>query len=143
MKTIVSYGRHSAVPHFETFNSTDIEIGDDSVLIIESGGQYQEGTTKVTRTIHFGVPTTEQKTAYTNVLKGIIRLSTLVFPDKLKTSEVDALTRYEVILVEIIMFVRTQFIDSEKMLESSVGKLGYYLTIFVLTFLDRSVLSNM
>lgn len=106
MKTIVSYGRHSAIPHFEIFNSTDIEVGDDSVLIIESGGQYQEGTTKITRTIHFGVPTPEQKTAYTNVLKGIIRLSTLVFPAKLKTSEVDALTRYEVtfILQSVLRF---------------------------------------
>lgn len=102
MKTIVSYGRHTAIPHFETFNSTDIEIGDDSVLIVESGGQYQEGTTKITRTIHFGVPTAEQKTAYTNVLKDIIRLSTLVFPDKLKMSEADALNRYKMmILIEL------------------------------------------
>ncbi|KAJ6637472.1 Xaa-Pro aminopeptidase 1, partial [Pseudolycoriella hygida] len=96
MKTIVSYGRHSSIPHFEIFNTTDIEIGDDSVIVIESGGQYQEGTTKITRTLHFGTPTAEQKTAYTNVLRGIIRLSTLVFPDKLKTSEVDALTRVPV-----------------------------------------------
>lgn len=94
MKTIVSYGRHSAIPHFEIFNSTDIEIGDDSVLIIESGGQYQEGTTKITRTIHFGTPTSEQRTAYTTVLKGIIRSATLDFPVRLKMSEVDALTRY-------------------------------------------------
>lgn len=93
MKTIVSYGRHSAIPHFEIFNSTDIEIGDDSVLIIESGGQYQEGTTKIIRTIHFGTPTAEQRTAYTNVLKGIIRSATLDFPVRLKMSEVDALTR--------------------------------------------------
>lgn len=98
MKTIVSYGRHSSIPHFEIFNSTNIEIGDDNVLIIESGGHYQEGTTKITRTIHFGEPTAEQKTAFTNVLRGIIRLSMLVFPDKLKTSEVDALTRYIITL---------------------------------------------
>ncbi|KAG4068636.1 hypothetical protein HA402_002327 [Bradysia odoriphaga] len=93
MKTIVSYGRHSAVPHFESFNSMDIEIGDDSVLIIESGGQYLEGTTKITRTLHFGTPTSEHRTAYTNVLKGIITSATLDFPVRLKMSEVDALIR--------------------------------------------------
>lgn len=93
LKTIAAFGPHGSYPHFETFNSTDIEITEDSTLIIDSGGQYLDGTTKVTRTIHLGVPTAEQKKAYTNVLRGIIRLSSLVFPDSLKPAEVDALTR--------------------------------------------------
>lgn len=97
MKTIVSYGPHTAIPHFEIFNSSDSEIGRDSVVIIESGGQYLEGTTKTIRTLHFGTPTSEQRTAYTNVLKGIIRSATLDFPVRVKMSEVDALTRYVIV----------------------------------------------
>lgn len=45
-------------------------------------------------TVHFGEPTFEQKQMYTNVLRGIIRLSTLVFPENLKPAEIDALARY-------------------------------------------------
>lgn len=93
--TVAAYGAHGAGPHFEPFNGTDIEVGDRSTLIIESGGQYVDGTTKVTRTLHLGEPTQDQKDAYTNVLRGIIQLSMLVFPENLRPSEVDALTRLE------------------------------------------------
>lgn len=58
--------------------------------------------------VHFGEPTTEQKKAYTNVLRGIIRLSSLVFPDTLKPSEVDALTRF--ILLLFITFNSAQLL---------------------------------
>lgn len=93
MKTISAFGFHSSFPHFETLNRTNIQVDDTSTLIIESGGQYLDGTTKLSRTIHFGEPTQEQKTAYTNVLRGIIGLSTLVFPENLRPSEVDAVAR--------------------------------------------------
>lgn len=89
------------MPHFETLNATDLHIDEHGPLIIDSGGQYLDGTTKVTRTIHLGEPSNEQKTAYTNVLRGIIRLSTLVFPENLKPSEVDALTRYMLLILFI------------------------------------------
>lgn len=92
-KTIVAFGPHSALPHFQTRNSTDIEITEYGTIIIDSGGQYLDGTTEVTRTIHLGEPTAEQKIAYTNVLRGIIGLSLLVFPENLKLAEIDTLAR--------------------------------------------------
>lgn len=93
LRTVVAFGRHGSGPHFEPFNGTDVDVTDQSTLIIESGGQYVDGTTKVTRTMHLGEPTQEQKDAYTNVLRGIIQLSMLVFPENLRPSEVDALAR--------------------------------------------------
>lgn len=94
MATVVAFGVHGSGAHFEPFNGTDTEVSDRSTLIIESGGQYADGTTKVTRTMHMGEPSQEQKDAYTNVLRGIIQLSMLVFPENLRPSEVDALTRF-------------------------------------------------
>lgn len=93
MATVVAFGEHGSGAHFEPFNGTDTEVSDRSTLIIESGGQYVDGTTKVTRTMHLGDPTQDQKDAYTNVLRGIIQLSMLVFPENLRPSEVDALSR--------------------------------------------------
>lgn len=87
-KTTVAFGPHSSIPHFETFNETNIEITDQEPVILDSGGQYTEGTTIVSRTIHFGEPTFEQKKMYTNVLRAIIRLSTLFFPESVSTAEV-------------------------------------------------------
>lgn len=88
LKTTVAFGPHSSIPHFETVNETNMEITDQEPIILDSGGQYTEGTTTVSRTIHFGEPTFEQKKMYTNVLRAIIRLSTLNFPDSVSTAEV-------------------------------------------------------
>lgn len=93
LQTVVAFGPHGSRPHFQPFNGTDVLVTDQSTVVIESGGQYVDGTTKVTRTIHLGEPTAEQREAYTRVLRGIIRLSMLVFPESLRPSEVDALTR--------------------------------------------------
>ena len=68
-------------------------ITSQNLVLIDSGGQYLDGTTSVARTIHLGSPTDEQKKAYTNVLQGLIRLSMLVFPDNLKPAEIDTLIR--------------------------------------------------
>ncbi|KXJ79015.1 hypothetical protein RP20_CCG001990 [Aedes albopictus] len=92
-KTIVAFGAHSAIPHYTPSNRTDFEITEYGTLLIDSGGQYQDGTTDVSRTIHLGEPHPDQIRAYTNVLIGMIRLSVLTFPENLKPAELDALAR--------------------------------------------------
>ncbi|CAL1684335.1 unnamed protein product [Lasius platythorax] len=91
--TIAGYGSHAALPHYEPINLTNIKIGTTSTLVIDSGGQYLDGTTDVTRTLHFGVPTDEQKKAYTRVLIGSIELSSLIFPNDLTVNQLDAIAR--------------------------------------------------
>ncbi|XP_011138662.1 xaa-Pro aminopeptidase 1 isoform X1 [Harpegnathos saltator] len=91
--TIVGYGPHGAMPHYEPINLTNIKIGTTSTLVVDSGGQYLDGTTDVTRTLHFGDPTDEQKKAYTRVLIGSIQLSSLVFPNGLTTGQLDTVAR--------------------------------------------------
>ncbi|KAH0568130.1 hypothetical protein KQX54_018725 [Cotesia glomerata] len=91
--TIVGYGPHAALPHYEPIDSTSLMIELNSTLVIDSGGQYLDGTTDVTRTIHFGEPTQEQKEAYTRVLIGSIELASLIFPSSLRTDQLDILAR--------------------------------------------------
>lgn len=68
--TISAYGDHSALPHYGPTRETDRQITSDNIYIIDSGGQYLDGTTDVTRTIHLGKPSDFQKKAFTLVLKG-------------------------------------------------------------------------
>ncbi|KAK9301554.1 hypothetical protein QLX08_006111 [Tetragonisca angustula] len=91
--TIAGYGPHAAIPHYEPNNLTNIKIGKTSTLVVDSGGQYLDGTTDVTRTLHFGTPTEEQKKAYTRVLIGAIQLSSLIFPSSLKSNQLDIVAR--------------------------------------------------
>ncbi|XP_067011174.2 xaa-Pro aminopeptidase 1 [Anabrus simplex] len=91
--TIVGYGPNGAQPHYRPTNQTDAVIGNTTTLVVDSGGQYLDGTTDVTRTLHFGNPTDFEKEVYTRVLIGSIQLASLVFPAFLKTSAVDVLAR--------------------------------------------------
>ncbi|XP_030369919.1 xaa-Pro aminopeptidase 2 [Scaptodrosophila lebanonensis] len=93
LRTVVAYGEHSALPYYISSNVTNIEVSDQSLLVIESGCQYLEGTTDVSRTFIFGQPTQDMKKAYTSVLAGILHLAELKFPADIKPSEVDALVR--------------------------------------------------
>lgn len=93
LPTTVAYGSHAGQPYYVPSNRSNVAIGDDSVLLIESGGQYLDGTTDLSRTVHLGEPSDEQKRAYTNVLQGLIRLSMLVFPENINPAEIDALVR--------------------------------------------------
>lgn len=93
IETVVAMGKNGAVPHYLINNRTNVQLDNTNTIVIKSGGQYPDGTTLVTRTIHLGSPKPEQKHAYTSVLLGIIRLSNLIFPDSLKSSEIDALAR--------------------------------------------------
>ncbi|XP_012276652.1 xaa-Pro aminopeptidase ApepP isoform X2 [Orussus abietinus] len=91
--TIAGYGAHAALPHYEPKNTTSVPIGSASTLVVDSGGQYLDGTTDVTRTLHFGKPTREEKEAYTRVLIGSIQLASLIFPSNLRTDQLDTLAR--------------------------------------------------
>ncbi|XP_076656395.1 xaa-Pro aminopeptidase 1 isoform X2 [Halictus rubicundus] len=91
--TIAGYGPNAAIPHYVPNNLTNIMIGRTSTLVVDSGGQYLDGTTDVTRTLHFGIPTDEQKKAYTRVLIGAIQLASMVFPSSLTASQLDVVAR--------------------------------------------------
>ncbi|KAL7726902.1 hypothetical protein ACLKA6_019122 [Drosophila palustris] len=96
LRTVVAYGEHSALPYYISSNVTNIEVSDQSLLVIESGGQYLEGTTDVSRTYIFGEPTRDMKRAYTAVLAGILHISNLIFPASVKPSGVDSVVRAKV-----------------------------------------------
>jgi Xaa-Pro aminopeptidase len=90
---IVGYEANGAIIHYRPHPETSADIHKDGMLLIDSGGQYLDGTTDITRTIHFGVPTPEQKTAYTSVLKGKIAIDQLVFPEGTIGYQMDILAR--------------------------------------------------
>lgn len=91
--TISAYGASGALPHYSPSKESDAEIGTDAFYLVDSGAQYLTGTTDLTRTLHFGNPTEEEKEDYTLVLKGMINLSMAVFPAGTRGSQLDALAR--------------------------------------------------
>ncbi|XP_063704298.1 uncharacterized protein LOC134833781 isoform X2 [Culicoides brevitarsis] len=93
LPTIVAVGVHASEPYYMPNNQTNSEITDKHVILIESGGQYIDGTTDVSRTIHLGEPTQEEQKVYTNVLIGLIRLSMLEFPANMRPAGIDAIAR--------------------------------------------------
>lgn len=92
-ETISGYGVHGAIVHYSATKESDIPVGTDNFLLIDSGGQYLCGTTDITRTYFFGQPTVEQKRDYTAVLKGMIDLSTAHFPAGTRGAQLDVLAR--------------------------------------------------
>lgn len=91
--TIVGYEEHGAIVHYEATLETDATLHPKGLLLIDSGTQYQDGTTDVTRTIVLGPLTEEQKRVYTLVLKGHIDLQLLHFPDGASGTQLDAIAR--------------------------------------------------
>ena len=92
--TIAAYGRHGAIVHYEATPETDIKLEPKGLLLLDSGAQYQDGTTDITRTIALGPLTEEEKLDYTLVLKGHIRLALTKFPKGACGTQIDALARY-------------------------------------------------
>ena len=90
---IVAYNEHGALPHYSATSETDSVIGQTGILLVDSGGQYLDGTTDITRTIAFGRPTQKQKRDFTLVLKGTINLALAKFPSGTKGSQLDILAR--------------------------------------------------
>ena len=91
--TIVGYEEHGAIVHYEAIPEMDATLQPKGLLLIDSGTQYQDGTTDVTRTIALGPLTEEQKRVYTLVLKGHIDLQLLHFPNGAAGTQLDAIAR--------------------------------------------------
>ncbi|XP_033756738.1 xaa-Pro aminopeptidase 1-like [Pecten maximus] len=91
--TISSTGEHGAVIHYKPTAETDRQLTTEEMYLCDSGAQYKDGTTDVTRTIHFGTPSDFQKECFTRVLKGHINLSNVVFPNGVKGHSLDTLAR--------------------------------------------------
>lgn len=91
--TIVAYNAHAALPHYTASPETDAAIGQEGLLLVDSGGQYLDGTTDITRTIALGRPTEKQKKDFTLVLKGMISLATASFPAGTYGHQLDVLAR--------------------------------------------------
>ena len=91
--TIVGYEKHGAIVHYEATPETDIPVEPRGLVLIDSGAQYQDGTTDITRTIALGPITEEQRHVYTLVLKGHIQLELAKFPDGASGTQIDALAR--------------------------------------------------
>ncbi|MDE6266573.1 MAG: aminopeptidase P family protein [Muribaculaceae bacterium] len=92
-ETIAGYGPHGAIVHYSATEESSVEIGTDSLLLIDSGAQYLDGTTDITRTIALGEPTAEQKRHFTLVMKGHIALGSQMFPEGTRGDQLDALAR--------------------------------------------------
>ncbi|TLX71531.1 aminopeptidase P family protein [Labilibacter sediminis] len=91
--SISGFAAHGAIVHYSVNKETDIKLTPDNFYLIDSGGQYFEGTTDITRTIHLGTPTEQQKTDFTMVLKGNIALDTTSFPVGTRGVHLDILAR--------------------------------------------------
>ena len=91
--TIAGYQAHGAIVHYEATPETDVPLKPEGLILIDSGAQYQDGTTDITRTIALGPVTEEMKHVYTLVLKGHIQLELAKFPDGASGTQLDALAR--------------------------------------------------
>lgn len=90
---ITGAGANGAIVHYRATEKTNATIKPDMLLLVDSGGQYLDGTTDITRTIAIGTPTPEQKDSFTRVLKGHIALATARFPKGTMGSQLDVLAR--------------------------------------------------
>ncbi len=92
-ETIAGYGPHGAIVHYDPTPETDSEIRPEGLLLVDSGAQYFDGTTDITRTVALGAPTKQEKTDFTLVMKGHIALGTAIFPEGTRGAQLDALAR--------------------------------------------------
>src|SRR6476646_5192557 len=90
--TISAFGAHAASPHYRVTRASNARIG-RGLFLIDSGAQYEDGTTDVTRTIAVGRPTREMRDRFTRVLKGHIAISRLLFPAGTSGAQIDAFAR--------------------------------------------------
>ena len=91
--TIAGYKEHGAIVHYEATPETDVPLKPEGFLLLDSGAQYLDGTTDITRTIALGELTEEEKTDYTLILKGHINLAMAVFPEGTRGAQLDVLAR--------------------------------------------------
>ncbi|WP_093665528.1 aminopeptidase P family protein [Sphingomonas gellani] len=91
--TISATGAHGASPHYHVTEESSASIEPGQLFLIDSGGQYLDGTTDVTRVIPIGAPTSEMRDRFTRVLKGHIAIDTAIFPDGTMGAQIDAFAR--------------------------------------------------
>lgn len=91
--TIAGYAQHGAIVHYEATPETDVVLKPEGLILIDSGAQYQDGTTDITRTIALGAVSEEMKHIYTLVLKAHIQLELVKFPDGTSGTQLDAVGR--------------------------------------------------
>ena len=94
--TIAAYGAHGAIVHYNAAPETDMVLEPKGFLLLDSGAQYFEGTTDITRTIPLGALTQEEKEDYTLILKGHIDLAMAVFPERTRGTQLDILARQHI-----------------------------------------------
>ncbi|MCW6507363.1 aminopeptidase P family protein [Lichenifustis flavocetrariae] len=90
--TIAGFGRHAAIPHYRVTTESNLAIG-KGIFLIDSGAQYEDGTTDITRTVVVGRPTAEMKDRFTRVLKGHIAIARAVFPVGVSGAQLDSFAR--------------------------------------------------
>ncbi len=91
--TISAIGKNAALPHYRYDKNKPIPLKKNSIYLFDSGGQYFDGTTDITRTVILGKANKEQKEMFTRVLKGHINLSKHTFPEKTKGTDIDYIAR--------------------------------------------------
>ena len=92
-ETIAGFGPHGAIVHYAARPDTNAAISASNLLLIDSGANYLDGTTDITRTISLGTPTAEQRHDFTLVMKGHIALAQAVFPEGTRGHQLDAMAR--------------------------------------------------
>jgi Xaa-Pro aminopeptidase len=92
-ETIAGYRDHGAIVHYSATPESDYTIEQDGFLLIDSGGQFLNGTTDITRTVHLGKPNQDEMKHYTLVLKGMISLAMARFPIGTRGSQLDTLAK--------------------------------------------------
>jgi Xaa-Pro aminopeptidase len=91
--TIAGYGAHGAIVHYSATEESAATLKPEGIFLLDSGGQYLDGTTDITRTVALGAPTDQQKVDFSLVLKGHIALATAIFPAGTRGSQLDILAR--------------------------------------------------
>ena len=91
--TIAGYGPHGAIVHYEATPDTNATLAPEGLLLVDSGAQYLDGTTDITRTIALGTPTEQEKRDFTLVMKGHIALGSTIFPSGTRGAQLDAIAR--------------------------------------------------
>jgi Xaa-Pro aminopeptidase len=91
--TIAGSGPHGAIVHYRVTNKSNRRIAPGEIFLVDSGAQYEDGTTDITRTVIVGEPTAEMRERFTRVLKGHIGIATAIFPDATTGAQLDSFAR--------------------------------------------------
>ena len=91
--TIAGYGPHGAIVHYEADAESDAQIHASNLLLVDSGAQYLDGTTDITRTVCLGTPTADERRDFTLVMKGHIAMAQMIFPSGTCGAQIDVIAR--------------------------------------------------